>query len=363
MWHNRLLSYLSLRWRKASFALFVLLLALLVVGVSAAATRAETVPTISIVAVDSDKSVNIQTYNYPPNQTFTVRMGKMGTQGVNGAVVGTLTSGAGGSLTASFPIPDSLKGESQIAVRLESAEGYYSFNWFYNATAVSSSGSGTTSSAPVYMGIPTFSVTSVAKDATVSIKTNNFPPDREFTVRMGAMGTHGVAGTVVGTTNSGSGGEFSATYDIPAALKGAYQIAIRLESADGFYAYNWFYNNTAAASAGTPSPVTDPVTTPVAPIYTGVPTFSIQAVAKDKSVTILTKNLPPDRDFTVRMGAMGTQGANGTVVATTKSGSGGALTLTYDIPAALSGAARIAIRLESADGYYAYNWFYNNSTP
>jgi hypothetical protein len=46
--------------------------------------------------------------------------------------------------------------------------------------------------------------------------------------------------------NSGTGGAFSKTFTIPAALAGRYKIAIRLETASGYYyAYNWFYNNAS----------------------------------------------------------------------------------------------------------------------
>jgi hypothetical protein len=48
-------------------------------------------------------------------------------------------------------------------------------------------------------------------------------------------------------------------------------------------------------------------------------------------------------------------------VATTPSGAGGTFEVTYDIPAGLAGSDLIAIRLDSANGYYySYNWFYNN---
>ena len=63
---------------------------------------------------------------------------------------------------------------------------------------------------------------------------------------MGAMGTRGVNGIKVATTSAGKGGIFTVTYNIPEALKGSYQIAIRLQSpTSGYYGYNWFYNNTA----------------------------------------------------------------------------------------------------------------------
>ena len=64
------------------------------------------------------------------------------------------------------------------------------------------------------------------------------------------------------------------------------------------------------------------------------------------------------------MGKYGTKGIGGTLVATTDSGDGGTLTLTYDVPDDLKGLDRIAIRLEATSGgYYAYNWFWNNTYP
>ena len=76
----------------------------------------------------------------------------------------------------------------------------------------------------------------------------NFPSNDDFTVTMGYMWTRGINGIVVGSQNSGNG-SFTATYDIPAALQGQYQISIRLQSpTSGYYSYNWFYNNTATVT-------------------------------------------------------------------------------------------------------------------
>jgi hypothetical protein len=168
---------------------------------------------------------------------------------------------------------------------------------------------------------------------------------------MGKMGTKGVGGIHVTTINSGSGGTFTDTFDIPAALAGEYRIAVRLESTTGgFFAYNWFYNNTTSA--------------PSEPGYSGIPTFSITAVEEDDSVTIKTNNFPANYDFKVLMGKMGTKGVGGIHVTTINSGSGGTFTDTFDIPAALAGEYRIAVRLESTTGgFFAYNWFYNNTYP
>ena len=96
--------------------------------------------------------------------------------------------------------------------------------------------------------IPTFVITAVKQDQWVEIQTDNFPSADNFIVTMGSMGSKGINGIIIGTTYSGSGGRFTMKYDIPPALKGDKQIAVRLESpTSGYYAYNWFYNSTVNA--------------------------------------------------------------------------------------------------------------------
>ena len=76
--------------------------------------------------------------------------------------------------------------------------------------------------------IPTFVITAVEADQWVEIQTDNFPAADHFTVTMGPMGTKGIDGIIIGTTYIGPGGRFTMKYDIPPALKGLHQIAIRL---------------------------------------------------------------------------------------------------------------------------------------
>jgi len=62
------------------------------------------------------------------------------------------------------------------------------------------------------------------------------------------MGTQGIGGIKVDTINTGSGGSKKYTFSIPAALHGSYKISIRMQSpSSDYYAYNWFYNNTAGS--------------------------------------------------------------------------------------------------------------------
>ena len=334
------------------FGRVLLLLAMLAGGLGLVVTQyanaSAAVPVFEITSVVKDSTVTITTTNFPADRTFVVRMGAIGTQGIGGIQVGTTYSGSGGTFTAVYDIPAALKGDGQIAIRLESTTGgYYSYNWFWNNPANFSTG-GT-----VYTGIPTFDITNVVKDATVTIKAHNFPAHKDFVVRMGTYGALGIGGTVVGTTNSGSGGTFTITYTIPDGLKGQSRIAIRMDATSGgYYSYNWFWNDQATTSSGGTSSS-----------YTGIPTFTISSVVKDNKVTISTVNFPANRTFTVRMGLYGTLGIGGIEVATTDSGNGGSFTATYTIPSALQGQSRIAIRLDSTTGgFNSYGWFWNNTT-
>ncbi len=213
---------------------------------------------------------------------------------------------------------------------------------------------------------PTFTITSVQVDASVTIKTANFPANDTFTVLMNVFSTRGVGGTVVDTVSSGTGGALTWTFNIPASLKGQQRIAIRLQSpTSGYYSYNWFWNNTGGIPPTGPTVTPGgPTVTPVPSIAPGtIPTFSIQSVVTDTSVTIKTANFPANDTFSVLMNYIGTRGVGGTQVDTVNSGAGGALTFTFNIPASLKGQQRIAIRLQSpTSGYYAYNWFWNSST-
>ncbi len=202
------------------------------------------IPTISIVSVERDESVTIKTSNFPANDSFDVLMGPFGTKGINGKLVETIKSGKGGSFTSNFKIPGSLHGSRQIAIRLQSnsGSGFFAYNWFYNSTT----GSGTGITPSGYKGFPTFSIISVVRNKTVTVKTNNLTPDDMFEVFMGKMGTKGVNGIKVDTVSSGKGGTQTMTFNVPDSLKGSYQIAIRMQSpTSGYFAYNWFYNNTA----------------------------------------------------------------------------------------------------------------------
>ena len=216
---------------------------------------------------------------------------------------------------------------------------------------------------PLFVGVrsvsaayPSFTISEVKTDVSVTILTKDMPANFDFVVRMGEYNTRGVNGIEVATFKSGEGGSFLATFAIPDALKGRAMISIRIDSTTGgYYYYNWFWND---AENGTWPDVTPPPT-PVPPQPEPVPTFLIKSVDPSKTVTIVTSNFPKNVDFTVRMGKMWTQGINGIEVARLNSGEGGSFEATFDIPAEIKDYRQVSIRLEGTLGYYAYNWFWN----
>ncbi len=317
--------------RLRSVALPVALLAIfLVILGSAGAQDTAVVPTFTIENVVVDGSVSILAQDFPANQDFVVTMGPIGTLGINGTPVAITNSGLLGAFAATYPIPPNLVGARQIAVRLQSPQGYFSYNWFWNNLAQ-----------PAPIPIPTFSIESVVPDQTVTIRTHNFPPGRTFLVTMGHMGTLGINGTPVGTLYSGLGGEMTATFPIPVLLKGLERIAIRTQ-ANPFFSYNWFDN-------------------PVAPLPT--PTFVVCSVVRDGLVTIRTNsNFPPNRDFAVMMNFMGTLGIDGYVVGGFNTGPTGVVSAAYEIPSGLRGLDQIQIRAEEVGGpFFSFNYFDNQT--
>jgi hypothetical protein len=346
---------------KRVISILITLLAVItfVLPASASSLSSQLNPYFNILEVVKDQSVTIEVFNFPANDNFRVTMGAYGSLGIGGVVVGFTESGKGGSFKATYSIPSTLTGYERLAVRLQSpTSGYFAYNWFWNNPDTTP----VTTPIPGYSGIPTFSIQSVVKNQSVTILTHNFPTNDTFTVTMGKFGSLGIGGEVIGTTQSGNDGAFEVTYTIPSKLLDLDQIAIRLQSpTSGFFAYNWFFNTTATA---TPTPQTTPTATPTPSGYSGFPTFTISAVVKDKTVTITGKNFPVNDTFTVTMGKYGTLGIGGTNVGSTDSGTGGTLSATFNIPASLTSETRIAIRLQSpTSNYFAYNWFWNNSTP
>ena len=172
---------------------------------------------------------------------------------------------------------------------------------------------------------------------------------------------------------------WTATFALPADWHGFSRLAIRADSAAGYYAYNWFWTGVAAPAVAAPAgsgntgtggqptssgPATSgpatagPATASPAAAY---PTFSIVAWPKARrspSSPVTCRPIWTSPSLWVNL-ALG--GWRGYQVAAFNSGEGGSQTLTFTIPAALVNNNRIAIRLQGVGNpYYAFNWFWNS---
>lgn len=205
-----------------------------------------------VTNVVQNTTVTIQTNNLPSNVLINIKMGQRTAGGaINWVNALDVSSDAGGTVTFDVPIPAGFANQSPLVIRLvqvkKNGNAFHQDQWFNNVNGTGGI------PGPVnpgwgnnyyFWGIPTIWITGVVRDSQVTFQTHNYPPNVNFDVYMGPMGTRGF-GIYVGSFNSGGGGSFSQTFAIPAALFGSHQISIRAQSpGTGFYSYNWFFNNT-----------------------------------------------------------------------------------------------------------------------
>lgn len=206
-----------------------------------------------VTNVDPNVTVSIHTYNFPSNVEFKVKIGN----NVNGRYqwrdVAALDSGSGGNFGADFAIPAEFSGAHQLALRIiqykKNGKTFMQDQVFFNVPGGNTGGYPPPNPCygpPNCWGvIPTIWIAGVVRDNSVTITTRNWPAGVNFQVLMGPMGTRGIGGTPVGTLYSGAGGTLTATFAIPAHLRGSRQIAIRTQNwPTGYFSYNWFWNNT-----------------------------------------------------------------------------------------------------------------------
>lgn len=195
---------------------------------------------------------------------------------------------------------------------------------------------------------PTITIIAVNPGVSVTIRANNFPGGQLFAVRMDHYGNLALNGTYVDTTNTGGGGAFEETYKIPDALQNDHLIAIRMDSSAGFFAYNWFVNQSS----------TSPTPTPVVPVTGAKPLISITSVAQNQSVTVRGDNFPANTSYTVRVGPYYTFFRDYVTTGTVNSGSGGTIQFTVQLPSVVKDVALVTVRLDGG-GKFAYNAFKN----
>lgn len=350
--------------------LVLAIVAALAIPTGVGIVNANKIPTFSIVSVVPGAVVTIQTNDFPAEMEFDVLIGRYGSYGIDGIKVATQDSDKGGSFTATFNIPEELKTVGMLSIRLENKEsGYYAYNWFKNEAipaADTTKEPSTDETEEVYH--PSFTITSVDMDKSITVQGVGFPKDTEYDILMGVYGTMGMGGVKTASQKTGSKGEFKATYTIPEDFKGAYMISVRMESsASIYYAYNYFYNSTylPAEETSAASVTTTAVEATMATnSYSGYPFFTITKVKKNGTVTIMAENLPEGEVFEVMLSNYQDGSFEPVKAGTLDSSKGGSMETSFSIPDELKDVRQIAVRLTGTKtGYFAYNYFFNNDYP
>ena len=263
---------------------------------------------------------------------------------------------------------------------------------------------------------PSFSVSDVVVDESVTILARDFPADTEILVQMKEFDSQDPY-IDVAKFNSQDGGSFSVTFPIPAELYGVNKVELVLTDQQALVIPSFFEISVVEEPVDAPMVVTinpAPQATmvpPVAPVAEKqdnsvvlvnpiiqppvvqnraicdrclVPMFKIASVQRGKSVEVETLNFPLYTDFVVRMGYftdpktctpagcfIPAEMKKGNIfigyeVGTYSTGANASEKVSFDIPAAIQYLSPMYIRFDEACGgcgYYSFNYFWNNNYP
>lgn len=132
---------------------------------------------------------------------------------------------------------------------------------------------------------PRLIIAGVERNKAVTVRTDNFPAGQIFTIRMGPFKTFSRDNMVTGTIHSGNGGSFLVTVNIPPAYYNEDRITIRMDSYQGYYAFNVFTNTTSGTIVYTATPI---------------PPTVCEVSASPKQYTVFAPNAEFDAVWTVK---------------------------------------------------------------
>lgn len=188
-----------------------------------------------------------------------------------------------------------------------------------------------------------FDVIEVKRNTSVTIRTKDFPLRTKFVAKIGQAGKKVFTGEVVGEFNSDKGGVLEQTFPIPEALKDVIILGLRIESADGYEAYNWFFNQNAARVTSDPN---------------AKPLVDFTDAKKNTSVTVQAKNLPPNTPFWVRVGPYEGFYSKYAFRDLVTTGADGSVSFPLELPPSAKDAEHIMVRMDGG-GMYVYNIYKN----
>ena len=197
-------------------------------------------------------------------------------------------------------------------------------------------------------------ILSVNANKSVTVEALNFPAHEDFKVRVGPYYTFARAYRVMDTINSGSGGNFQFTVNLPDNVAADDLVAIRLDSPSGYYVYNAFYNTNKSASSS--SPTATPVATQ-SPVVSG----ACQVISVSPANW---SSFDPRFDFDAVWEVKNTSGKTWDANSVDIKYLGGEKfykkTSAYDLPKSVKSGNSIKIVVDmlapSQSGYYSTNW-------
>lgn len=206
---------------------------------------------------------------------------------------------------------------------------------------------------------PSIAIVAVVKNQQIILSATNFPANVDFYLRVGPYSSFFTNYKVVMNFNSGSGGSFKLTVNLPDIVKDVDLVTVRVDSMGvqpSVFAYNAFHNKNQGTIPSNPTPTPAPTTVK--------PFVAVTAVEKNTRITFSATNLPANTNFSVRIGPYYNFSSVQQTVLTFNSGSGGSLIFNVDLPAIVKDVSLVTILLESTSGsphIVTYNAFYNKN--
>lgn len=175
-----------------------------------------TTATLTVSSVKADKRFTLHTYKFPNREKFEVFIAPYGQMSWNAESVGYLiTDMSGGEVVQTFAIPSGMTGYNSYSVHLKSIKSGKQFDtWFSNAT-LGTGGASATVSADL-----DFAVSSLVQNKTITLTFYHVNAGERYRVFVGEYGSKGDGGSMIGAFKLASAGTYSATYKLPAFIKG-----------------------------------------------------------------------------------------------------------------------------------------------
>ena len=209
---------------------------------------------------------------------------------------------------------------------------------------------------------PVITQVGVRDNSMVQLRIDNLPAETEFAVTMGEAGSGGYGHLMAHFTTAGAG-SYTFWFEILTDVKNDPTADVRIDDYSGHSASLTFSTTSTTTVVSTPVPTPVPsTTTGTGGAVSGSTSVRAVHVVKGGLVLIEVSNLPLDIEFTITIGAAGTQGIGGTLIAHLNSGStaGNVAICKFEIPTDLRTDASMDFRMEG--GGYVYVVPFDNVT-